>query len=164
MNNQILEFLYRNKNMANHDEKLRFIEGVKRLEPGDTTLLPDLFYLFYDNNEDDTGLQYLASYISAFDLSIVIYHLVQVTPKLIRSAREWLIVFYMIGLPQLELIGVWKNAIDALAENDRLAIYTLLEEIEEEIKKRISVTQYGLDVNKHILASIKQLTVKRQRV
>lgn len=158
MSSNLLEVLHNNRNMANYDEQLRFIEAVKSLKPRDTTLLPELFYLFYDNDEEDTALKYLASYIDGFDLELVIQHLVQVTPTLIGSAREWLTSFYIIGLSHTEYIEVWKNAVNSLPENEIAVIHALFAQIKEKTGKMMSVTQHGIEFNEHILASVKQIT------
>lgn len=158
MRSNPLEVLYNNRNMANYDEQLRFIEAVKHLKPRDTTLLPDLFYLFYDNDEEDTALQYLASYIDGFDLELVIQHLVQVTPALIGTAHDWLTSFYFIGLSQTEFIEVWKNAVNSLPKNDIAVIRALFAEIKDKTEKMMSVTQHGIEFNERVLVSIKQLS------
>ena len=158
MSSHLLEVLHKNRNMASYDEQLRFIEAVKSLKPQDTTLLPELFYLFYDNDEEDTALKYLASYIDGFDLEVVIQHLVQVTPALIGTARTWLTSFYIIGLLHVEFVEVWKNAIDKLTENDRTLVHALFAEIKAQTEKMLSVTQYGIESYEHVLVSIKQLS------
>ncbi len=135
MSSHLLEVLHKNRNMASYDEQLRFIEAVKSLKPQDTTLLPELFYLFYDNDEEDTAFKYLASYIDGFDLEVVIQHLVQVTPALIGTARTWLTSFYFIGLSNTEFIEVWKNAVNSLPENDIAVIRALFAEIKDTPRK-----------------------------
>jgi hypothetical protein len=130
MNNKdLMKILEQNKHFRNTDELNQFYDAALELDPTDSGLLPDLFYFFDDEIEEDLALEFLASFIWRIDNVAVVISMVHVTPKIVAKSEGWLDIFYTIPLLDEQLLQVLIEELGKLSDNEREVLMNFLDNL-----------------------------------
>jgi hypothetical protein len=123
-----IQVMQANKQLSNAGEVENFMEALTTLRV-DKSNLYNVLLLFSDKAKFKDPLKILANRIAKIDTEIFVAILVESTPELLSSARDWLITFYASILIDRKTVGYVKSILLNLPLNKQEEVKELLHEL-----------------------------------
>jgi hypothetical protein len=123
-----IQVMQANKQLSNAGEVENFMEALTALRV-DKSNLYNVLLLFSDKAKFKDPLKILANRIAKIDTEIFVAILVESTPELLSSARDWLITFYASILIDRKTVGYVKSILLNLPLNKQEEVKELLHEL-----------------------------------
>lgn len=130
--NEVLETLKANQSLETEEQARKFLAAIDQLKP-DSSLLPNILYLFSEDIEYSVPLDYLANFVAMLDKDLFAISLVKTTPDLITKAKDWLIIFFMGPLRNQQERNVLIETLRKASDTERTVVLELFNEILTEL-------------------------------